>query len=174
LQEAQRGRHSTLHEPTRGSSPVLLGDHPLYELARSCDQLADFGEWLIGEGPDRWWYRFRARGQDLGIDRIGFGQLADGSRKAAHRPRIDHRYRQTRLHQCISSRVLMATRGFENKQLGRYLSPTPSELFDPGFVIDKTQPFTARPHGPIESSLADIHPDPGDIHHHFRSLVILP
>ena len=68
--------------------PIALGREHFDNLPAAGDQCHQFPALGVGQGPGIRLDQFCEMGQDAGIDRVGLGQPAGGTRKVAHLARL--------------------------------------------------------------------------------------
>ena len=132
---------------------VALGGEHLDQLAAPDDQR---GQGLVGRVGQRARFGPDARGkegEDVGVDRIGFGEAADRLREIAHLARIDDGHGEAGQGQGAGARGFIAARCFEHDEGGTQGAEVLHERGQPALVIRHARLGGGRVDGDIDVSL---------------------
>jgi hypothetical protein len=127
------------------------------------DELAPPGQQgaqLLGVGVGEWTRRgvhhFGEAGEELGVEGVGLGQLADGAGEVAHLARVDHRHSEARGRQRGGHRQLPPAGRLQDDE-GGALRPQPcDERGDALLVVGDNPLLRAGARGDIQLGLGDI------------------
>ena len=114
---------------------------------------------LVRQGPGFGPQGLGEVGQDLGIDLIGFGQLAGGAGEFPHRLGIDQGHRQLGLGQGRGHQELITAGGLQHDELGFEGRQALDQLLDAAVVVGGDKMAVLRPHGHIQVLLGDVEAD---------------
>jgi hypothetical protein len=134
--------------------------------SRDLDQLAAAGEQgverldrLVGQRPGSGAHPLGEEGEDLGIDRVGLGELAGRLGKVAHLAGIDHHEREPGGPQCGHERGFVAAGGFEHDEGQGERLAVGDQLADSLLGIRDAAGLAARQTGKFELRFRNIDPD---------------
>ena len=101
-----------------GAAAVLLHDDHALQLAPPGYEIGQFQLFRVLQGAHRGLYALGIEGQNLGVQLIGLGQLADGFGKVAQGLRVHNNHGQAGLVHGVGYGNLLAPSGFQQHDLG--------------------------------------------------------
>jgi hypothetical protein len=139
--------------------PVVLGHDHSDDLAAPSDEVLELPASLIRQCTELGAHHFSEVSQKVGIDAVGFSQLATGSGKIPDLARVDHLERDIFTSQSTSQCPFQIAGGLQDDQRRLDRVEPLHQGFDPGFVVGETIFDTTGADTDIESRFADIDTD---------------
>lgn len=148
-----------------------LGGAHLDQLASAADQVDEGLTLAVGERPRRRGDGLREPRDHLGVQAVGLGQPARGTRPPAgpngrrrtgsvtDLARVDDGGRQPGGREGHGDALLQAARGLEHDQRGSVVRQLLEELLDPGRIVRDREGVPGGQHMNVEPRLADIDAD---------------
>jgi hypothetical protein len=114
---------------------------------------------LVGDRSHRGPHALGEEREHVGVDAVGFRELAHRASEVAHLARVDHDHRQRGGDQGGDHEQLVATRGFEHDQLGMVGPKAIEQRFHAALIIGDGPPFSTGPSRDHQLGLGDIDAD---------------
>ena len=159
------GVDAALQRPIPDQAPPI-GFRPehLDELTPAGHEFAEVLGLFGGQRPNGRAHGFGKAGDDVGVQRIGFGEGPRGAGEIPDLAGIDDRHRQVGAGQRGGHGGLIASGGFEDHQRGAQSPAAGRRLDEPGLIMGDDEGLPRGAHVAVEVVLGDIETDEELVH----------